>query len=129
MKTCDTAINYIWDVLDAAKGQITCPIYKITKPTNVTPDEFIVINTLPISTGVLQKVIANVNYHVKDIDVKNGLPDMATLQTKTASVVTLLDDTAASGCMVDFDTQEYFRESDINSHYSNLRFSVKIVNE
>jgi hypothetical protein len=132
MKTQDTAINYIYDILTDSDG-IQVPVYKYTKPTNTTPDEFVVLNALPISAGVMQKLIVNVNYYCKDIDVANGLPDIETLECRNTSLMTLLEEvTAVSdsvGYHIDFESQEYHREAAINKHYSNIRLNVKLFNE
>jgi hypothetical protein len=125
MKTQNHAINYIFSILTDWNG-IGVPVYKYTKPTTLTPDEFIVINALPISAGILQKVIVNVNYYVKDLG--SGLPDIDKLECKTSGLMTLTQEISAVGYMVDFETQEYHRESQINYHYSNIRLSIKLIN-
>lgn len=125
MKTQDHAINYIFTLLTEANA-VTCPVYKYTKPTTVTPDEFIVLNALPIGYGVLQTVMVNVNYYVKDL--ASGVPDIETLECRTATVTALLDEVSAVGYMIDFESQEYHRQSQINYHYSNIRLSVKLIN-
>jgi hypothetical protein len=132
MKTQDTAINYIYTILTDSDG-VQVPVYKYTKPTNVTPDEFVVLNALPISAGVMQRVIVNVNYYCANIDPANGLPDIETLECRTASLMTLLQEvTAVSdsvGYHIDFESQEYHREATINMHYSNVRLNIKLFNE
>lgn len=132
MKTQDTVINYIYGILAAADG-VQVPVYKYTKPTNTTPDEFVVLNALPISAGVMQKVIVNVNYYVRDIDAANGLPDIETMECRNATIMTLMQevtdvDDDGIGFHIDFESQEYQRESEINMHYSNIRLNVKLFN-
>jgi hypothetical protein len=123
MKTTDHAINYIFQVLDDATG-ISCPIYKYNKPSKSNDSEFIVINSLPINAGVLQKCHVNVNYHVND--KQPGIPDTTKLSAMTADIMVLLEEISETGIHIDFERQEYIREE--NKHYSNTRFSVKLVN-
>ena len=132
MKTQDTVINYIYAILTAADG-VQVPVYKYTKPTNVTPDEYVVMNALPISAGVMQTVIVNVNYYCVDIDTANALPDIETLECRNATLMTLLQevtdvDADGIGYHIDFESQEYHREPLISYHYSNIRLKVKIFN-
>lgn len=131
MKTQDTVINYVYNLLSDSDG-VQVPVYKYTKPTNITPDEFVVINALPISAGVMQRVIVNVNYYCKDIDPANGLPDIEKLECRSLTMMTMLQEVTAvesgTGYHIDFESQEYYRESEINMHYSNFRLNVKLFN-
>lgn len=126
MKTQDTAINYIYAVLTDATG-VTCPVYRYTKPTRLTPDEFVVLNALPISEGVMQQLFVNVNYYVKDLS--DGIPDIETLECRTATLMSLLTEIHVKSYHIDFETQEYHRQSNINYHFSNVRLNVKLIND
>lgn len=125
MKTTDFAINEVYSILTEAAGFETT-VYKLTKPSKKKESQYIVLNALPITSGVLQKCRVNVNYHVKDLT--SGIPDMATLETGTATLMGLLQDVPAKGIIIDFESQEYFCESQLEEHYSNIRLSVKIIN-
>ena len=125
MKTQDTAVNYVYEILMGTEG-LGLPAYKYTKPTVVTPDEFLVINALPITAGILQMVVVNVNYYVKD--KLSSLPDIEKLECKTADIMTLLQEVSVIGIMIDFESQEYHRETSIDYHYSNVRLKVKLIN-
>lgn len=129
MKTQDTAVNAVYAILKGDSG-VTPPVYKYTKPTYTTPSAFYVLNALPITNGVMQQVYVNVNYYAKDIG--DGIPDIVALQDATSAVMTLLQeadgDLLGTGYLIDFESQEYHREPDINYHYSNIRLSVKLVN-
>jgi hypothetical protein len=127
MKTADTAVNYIYGILTAADG-IQIPVYLYTKPTTITPDEFIVLNALPISEGIMQRVIVNVNYHCKDIDPANGLPDIETLECRNETLMSVLEKIEVRGYHVHFESQEYHREPELGMHYSNIRLNVKLFN-
>ena len=125
MKTTDHAINRIYQIISDATG-INCPVYILTKPTKVSPSEFIVINALPIDAGVLQKCHINVNCYASDL--QPGIPDLTNLEGMTASIMNILEEVSATGMLIDFERQEYFRDELIDKHYSNTRFSVKIIN-
>jgi hypothetical protein len=131
MKTQDTAINYIYTLLADSDG-VQVPVYKYTKPTNITPDEFVVLTALPISAGVMQKVIVNVNYYCVDKDKANALPDIETLECRNLLLMTILQEVTdveeGIGYHIDFESQEILRESEINMHYSNIRLNVKLFN-
>lgn len=123
MKTSDFAINEVYSLLVA---EVETPVYKLTKPSKKKDDEYIVLNSLPINAGVLQKCYVNVNYHVKDLSA--GISDTATLESGTATLMGILEDVPAKGIIIDFESQEYFREESLGEHYSNIRLSVKIIN-
>ena len=123
MKTSDYAINQIYSILSDATG---IAIFKLTKPGKRNDNEFIVINSLPIGAGVLQKCWVNVNYHVADL--QPGTPDLTKLEAGTQQFMTVLEDVSETGMHIDFESQEYFREPELNKHYSNIRLSVKLIN-
>lgn len=124
MKTTDFAIDKVYQVIRASA--LTQPVYPLTKPSTKSDTEYIVINALPIGEGVLQKCIVNVNLHVKDLS--SGMADLKKLTTVTASLMTLLENIAERGIIVNFESQEYFKEEELGYHYSNIRLKVKIVN-
>lgn len=124
MKTTDFAINRVFSLIKASA--ITSPVYKLSKPTDTVNSEYIVLNALPISEGVLQKCRVNVNYHVKDL--KPGIPDLGKLETGTAQLMTTLQEVPEKGIIIDFESQEYHCEPQLNEHFSNIRLSVKIIN-
>jgi hypothetical protein len=123
MKTSDYAINQIYSILAEATG---IAMYKLTKPSKVNSSEFIVINSLPIGPGVLQKCHINVNYHVADM--APGVPDLTKLENGTLQFMAVLEEVSETGLHIDFESQEYFREHELNNHYSNIRLSVKLIN-
>lgn len=124
MKTTDFAINEVYRLISGSA--IETPVYKLTKITKKKDAEYIVLNALPITPGVLQKCYVNVNYHVKDLSP--GMADMVKLQDGTSALMTLLENVPAKGIIIDFEMQEYHSESQLEEHYSNIRLSVKIIN-
>jgi len=124
MKTTDFAIHKVYSIIKSS--EMEQEVFKLTKQTKKNLSEYIVINALPISDGVLQKCRVNVNYHVKDL--LSGVPDMKKLEDGTANLMTLLEDVPATGIIIDFESQEYHSENELGEHYSNIRLSVKIIN-
>jgi hypothetical protein len=122
MRTSDYCIGVIYSLL----GSITKPKYRNSKPDDTNVPEYIVINSLPINAGVLQKVYINVNYHVKDI--APGKPDITKLEAGSNAVLAILTQVSTTAYLVDFESQETFREEQFGEHYSNLRFSFKNIN-
>lgn len=122
MKTTDTAISSVYTLLSGMNK----PLYKLEKPAKNVHTEYIVVNSLPINSGVLQKCYVNVNYHVKDLSP--GIPNMTLLESATASLMVILTSNSSSGILIDFESQEYIKEESLNEHYSNIKVSVKIIN-
>jgi hypothetical protein len=125
MKTVNHAIDAVYSRLKG-QGGISVPVYKYTKPTKIDPAEYVVLNSLPIGSGVLQKVFINVNYYVKDLDP--GVPDLTKLNAGTAAVMTLLQEYYSSGIKTDFDGQQIEWDYELSRYYSNIRFSIKLIN-
>jgi len=124
MKTTDFAIQRVFSLIK--DSEITLPVYKLTKPDKKSHLQYIVINALPISEGVLQRCYVNVNLHVRNLT--SGMPDLKKLEEGTAVLMALLEDVPATGIIINFEQQAYLREDSLNEHYSNIRLSVKIVN-
>ena len=125
MKMTDVAINRVYGLLTAAGG-LTIPVYKLTKPSSEKPAAYVVINSLPVTSAIMQRCHVNVNVHVTD--PMPGMPDTDTLADLTSDAVALLHRVDASGILIDFESQEYIRDERLNEHYSNIRLFVKLVN-
>ncbi len=126
-KTTDYIIGIVYSLL----GSISKPKYLKTKPSKSTAAEYVVINSLPINANVMQKCYVNVNYHVKDIDGGTGvgfIPDSTKLEAGSALVLTALKQVSTTSYLIDFESQETIREEALGEHYSNLRFSLKFIN-
>jgi len=121
-KTTDQIISVVFSLLRL----LPVNRYSITKPTKAVDTEYIVINSLPINADVMQKCYVNVNYHVKDL--ANGTPDQTKLQSGAESVLNILSKVSTATYLIDFESQETFREEALKEHFSNLRFSFKNIN-
>ena len=124
--------DYAVDIVRGLLATITRPKYMITTPDfkslgQSRPAEYIVINSLPIGSNVMQKCYVNVNYHVKDQGA--GIPDITKINSGSAAVMVILEKVTESNYMIDYEGQETFREDALGEHYSNLRFSFKFINK
>lgn len=133
VKTTDYVIGVVYSLLssiDKPKYLTTAPDFEALNKTR--PTEYVVINSLPIPAGVIQKCHVNVNYHVKDIP--GGIKDDTALESGSVAIIAALKEVSApaSGAMdaymIDFEGQETIREESHQEHYSNLRFSFKNIN-
>jgi hypothetical protein len=122
--------DYIIGVVRSLMGAISVPKYLTTKPTPrvdaAVVSEYIVINALKINADVMQKCIGNVNYHVKDI--APGVKDATKLAAGSLAVRNILEKVSTTTYLIDFESQETFREATLEEHYSNMRFIFKFIN-
>jgi len=100
--------------------------YKHTRPASGTPDQFIVVNAFSTSSGIMQKFVLNVNYHKKNLS--GGVPDNLKLQSNSQAILDILEEYESADMLIEFETQETVPESQFDEHYSNLRFSLKMIN-
>jgi len=118
--------NQIIDIVMGLLVSITVPKYPKTKPDNLQPDEYIVVNTLGIDADTMQTSHVNVNYHVADITP--GTPDNAKIKAGEALVMAILTKVTATDYMIDFEGQYDEREPNQNEHFSNLKFRFLQIN-
>lgn len=98
--------------------------YKHTRPSSAAPDQFIVVNAFSTGSGIMQKFVLNVNYHKKNL--AGGVPDNLKLQSNSQAILDILEEYESADMLIEFETQETVSEND--EHYSNLRFSLKMIN-
>lgn len=127
MRTTDYAKGIVFGLL----ASVNKPKYLTTKPDSKIHQEYIVINSLPINADVMQKCIINVNYHVKDIEP--GMEDTIRLEAGSQVVLDILEhvtfsENGITKYMIDFESQETIPELSLDEHFSNLRFSFKLIN-
>ena len=137
MKLGDFALTEVYKMLNDLNDEesigyvdLDLSIFKYSKPDKASPRYYITLNTLPITSGVLQKCYLNVNCHAADLGP--GQPDVEALNQVSNNVLNMLDnvtkDVENTTMLIDFDSEETFRDDSLNEHYKNLRFSVKIIN-
>jgi hypothetical protein len=128
MKLTHHALNEVYSILKQA-GAVACPVFKYVKPTKLTPDEYVVINSLPITSGVLQTCRVNVNFYRKNL--ASGIPNIERLEVGSQEILDFLELTSnrTDGIYIDFESQEIIVSDGTNECYSNLRFKVKLLNK
>lgn len=100
--------------------------YKLDRPASGTPAQFIVVNAFSISSGRMQKFVLNVNYHAKNLS--GGVADNLKLQNNSQSILNLLEEYEGTDMFIEFESSETFSEPQFDEHYSNLRFTLKFIN-
>jgi hypothetical protein len=127
MKTQDTAINYVYGLLTGeTPGHDVQTVYKWRKPTQASHTEYIAINALPVTAGVMQQVRVNVNFHCRDKYA--GVPDTQRLEEVTADLVATLEQVDGAGIHIDFESQEYIADEPTGYTFSNIRLHIKMIN-
>ena len=126
MKTVNDAVNLIYS---AMKGNgILIPIYLFQKPTQLQPDQYYVVNGLPISSGVMQSCKVNVNFFAKDI--APGIPNLTSLESGANSIVSMFVSYAdnTNGIYVELYSQSVARSDSSGEHYTNVKLNVTFLN-
>lgn len=121
----DDAISVVYRKL---KSALTYPVFRYSRPADVTSEAYIVINSLPVGSGILQKCILNVNAWCKDIEP--GSPDAKKLAAMTKEAIETLDETEneTGDIFIFFQQQNVFPGEELKSHYSNMRFDIRLIN-
>lgn len=110
-------------------GLVVDGIYRYSKPVDKKDDVYIVINSLPVNNGILQKCFINVNVHVKDMNGKEGYADSNKLDYLSGIIADhFTDDVIDGNIIMQFKEQNTLPESELKSHYSNIRVKVFMLN-
>ena len=129
MMTVDDAIRaiYINIATTVSVYLYQVPIYKYARLSDAK-GSYIVVNALPIGSGLLQKCTANVNIYCEDI--YPGSPDATKLADMTNAVIGTLDNTQnmEGNVLIYFQQQNVLRDEELKSHYSNIRFDIRLIN-
>lgn len=122
------AITKVYDELTGAGISVESEnIFQFAKPPRVTPDEFIVLNTLPVADAILQQVFVNCNVYVRDIDV--GVPDNFRLEQIGNEVLSLLPISREDEDIhVFLDYSDIIADPENERHYFNIRLEVIMLN-
>ena len=121
----EDAISVVYKKL---KSALTYPVFRYSRPANLTDEAYIVINSLPVGSGILQKCVLNVNAWCKDIEP--GSPDAKKLATMTKGIIETLDDTEneSGDVFIFFQQQNVFQGDELKNHYSSIRFDIRLIN-
>jgi hypothetical protein len=123
MTTFD-AVNTVYGLL---KNQ-GLPVFKFEKPGG-DEKEYIVINSLPITGGILKKCYVNVNIHVKDISFPDSTtaPDSLRLEQLAGTYSKLLEKNIEGNVHLYFDKQGIEQEEALKEHYVNIRLLCNLI--
>lgn len=110
---------------------ITGRVEKGARPLN-SEEEDICINSLPLTSGQLQKCIVNVNVFVPDIvvDSEEGnetVANYARLEELETLALNVLDN-VYNGYWFDVQQAVIYSDNESKSHYLNIRIDFKITN-
>jgi len=135
MKTALDQSTAIYKVLKADSGiayAISGGIFKTVRPANSVLED-IVVNTITLGDGSLQRGVSNVNIHVADLaqtiqDKTFYVPNEARLTTLTNLIEPLLRDHFGEDCSFYITNTSLISEPEINQHYMNLRINFIFEN-
>jgi hypothetical protein len=122
----DDAIVAVFKIL---KQAVNVPVYTYSRPSDCKADAYYVINSLPVGRGVLQKCIVNVNAYCKDLIP--GSPDSVKLSEMTKTAILGLDEKQNNegNIFIFFQQQNIFEGEELQTHYSNMRYEIRLVND
>lgn len=122
----DDAIVAIYKLL---KPVVNVPVYTYARRSDCSASSYYVINSLPVGSGILQKCVINVNAYCKD-EVP-GSPDSVKLAEMTKTAISALDDKQdpEGTIFIFFQQQNVLEGEELKSHYSNMRFDIRLVND
>lgn len=125
MLTTLEIIDRVYTVLKTADFD---NLHKDAKPENQAAEMYTVINSLPISGGILQECQLNVNIHAADLDKSRRISNRAHLLSESTAILAVLE----NYCDNDIDLELVFqagpiREPEVPEHLINLRFIARHV--
>jgi hypothetical protein len=128
MRTNIDALNIVWSVLNGSplKSAIDGKIYKSSRPLN-SDKEDVVINALPISPGIPQRCIVNVNIYTRNLSLNiggqpdNTMPDIVRMNTLAGLAIAALDEVSGDQYYFFVEQQATIKEPELFQHYINIR--------
>jgi hypothetical protein len=128
-------MSQVISILDVA-GDILRPtlirLYKQKRPEvqsfQELPNEYIVINTLPITDSHISFGVLNVNVYVRDSNPAKKIPNLSKLGELSAIIITEMKDMTVGTIHFSYQQAAMISENELSSHYINLRFVVNILN-
>lgn len=121
------AIGKVYTELKGAGLSVGDFIYQFSKPANIDPDEFIVLNTLPVPDTELQLTYVNCNIFVKDI--YPGVPGNGRLKEITDEVLDVFPvSRPGEDIHVFLSDTSVFDDPDSDRFYVNIRLKVMMLN-
>lgn len=107
-------------------------VYKGKRPNNSELED-ITINSLTLGDGTRQFGVANVNIHVKDVEVeikgvKTFLKNSTRLKTLVNLVKPIIEETDGLKYVLWIESTQQVAEPEINQHLFNFRVEVRMYN-
>ena len=134
MKTQFDQIATLYAILNdsSLKIAISGGLYKLRRPVNSSQED-VVINSLSIGEGNLQRGIVNVNIHVPDLVVKlNGevqnQPNIKRLGELSSLAHDILAEVSTSTYSIFIQSSTIIEERAINAHFQNIRLIFTFYN-
>jgi len=127
MKTTFDILTILYKALDgsALKSAISGGIHKLSRPTGSKVED-VVINSLPITGGQLQRGTANVNIYVPDKETGHDRgPDTLRMATLSQIALTAIQDHYSQTYAFWVVNQHDFAEPETRTHYVNLRIDYR----
>jgi len=123
MTTFD-AIDKLYNIL-SSQG---LDVFKLVKPDG-SEQEYVVINSLPISGEIIQRCLVNVNVHVKDIQVSGSTSVVNTSRLKVLAnqFENILLKNIAQDAHIYLDGQGVEDDSALGTHYINFRLMCNLI--
>lgn len=114
-------VTEIYKILKTQNLGISGGIYKYRRPINSTKED-IVINSLPITNGYMQKGTYNVNCYVQNI---HGMPNTSRLEEIANKVQSILKEYWGEDYVLYIENSQTFEEE--NQMYYNFRIRLNII--
>ncbi len=104
------------------------PVGKMVKPVGAT-NEYVVVNALPTSMGILQKGYLNVNCHVKDtVDGVSLYPNSIRLDALATLAMSAFEDVTSGGISYFIESTNIEKDEALKEHYANIRIKFNVIN-
>lgn len=125
MRTNIEVIDLIYQILKPLEEGLSGGIYKIQRPANSNKED-IVINSLILASGDIQKGTFNINIHVPDLLIKlenqvQNQPDLKRLKELNKLVKSKIDEIYNEDYNLFVIWENTLKDIDAKNHYINIR--------
>ncbi|CVK17257.1 hypothetical protein Ga0061079_1344 [Apibacter mensalis] len=125
MRTNIEVIDLIYQILKPLEEGLSGGIYKIQRPANSNKED-IVINSLILASGDIQKGTFNINIHVPDLLIKfknqtQNQPDLKRLKELNKLVKSKIDEIYNEDYNLFVLWENTLKDIDAKNHYINIR--------
>lgn len=125
MRTNIEVIDLIYQILKPLEEGLSGGIYKIQRPANSNKED-IVINSLILASGDIQKGTFNINIHVPDLLIRfknqtQNQPDLKRLKELNKLVKSKIDEIYNEDYNLFVLWENTLKDIDAKNHYINIR--------